>query len=108
RGEDIDARDLVRLADTVESLVKPFRMPLDEAGAKHGTMPYFELAEPITLVCSLAFVSAMYTQVKRAPVATFEHCLQGMEAAKADPDGWFLHPLIPPWEGGKRFAHEWR
>jgi hypothetical protein len=108
RGADIDARDLVRLTDTVESLVKPFRMPLDEASAKRGPMPYFELAEPITLVCSLAFVSAMHMYVRNSPIASFEQCLTGLEAAKADTSGWFLHPIIPPWDGGRDFARDWR
>jgi len=108
-GTATDLSDVVCVVDTVESLFKPFRMPLTTE--EKGGQTTIELAEPVTMMCSLVFLWSLYqfslTERLRS-TSNVEHALEGLARTKASLEPWFLFQPIPKWQAAHDFISTWR
>lgn len=96
----VDLLDTIRLADTVESLLKPVALVPDQLVST--------LTDPVSFVCSTAFLWAqrgfsLYQQ-RQGPIQPRELHL---EAVKASRTAWFINKPVPRWEGAEAFINGW-
>ncbi len=94
-----DSDEIVRIADTIESLFKPFRWV--DGGV--------ELTESTALVCALAFQwsLARFAQEQRGQW-NLARALASLDEARASGRNiWFLHQAIPTWGGASAFVEGW-
>ena len=101
-GEDVDGVCVVRLLDTIESLFKPFRLPLEVSANQPADL---EIAEPVTLACALALLWAAGRYSSRGVAAAW---LPAARAASRTRGAWLLPTATPQWSNAARFLTEWQ
>lgn len=99
----VDRLDIIRLADTVESLLKPFVLL--------PTCPHqweITLTDPVSFVCATAFLWAQrrfsLDQKQQRAIRPLELSL---EAVKASHTAWFIKNPVPPSEEAEAFFKSW-
>ncbi|HYO65951.1 MAG TPA: hypothetical protein VEU33_07710 [Archangium sp.] len=100
RGDpSVDLHDTIRLVDTVESLLKPYR--LSDEGA-------LELTQPLSFICSMAFLWALhrYSMGLKAP-PSLAHCARTFHRARKSPGYWLVDKAVPRWAEADRFIASW-
>jgi len=99
-GSRVDLGDTIRLVDTVESLLKPFRI-LDSASR-------YALAGPRSFTCAMALMWALYRySASREGRPSLQHCLESLREGQRESGGWWLARPVPRWEEAERFIADW-
>lgn len=104
-GAAVDPRDVVRLVDTVESLLKPFTF--DCAGEPSETL--IRLADPISLACSAAFAWSLHDYAVRhaADNGGQPEWFDLFTGAKDDPRAWCVREDLPKSQDGPQLLRDW-
>jgi hypothetical protein len=93
---------LIRLVDSVESLLKPFRP------AAEGERIPVE-ADPASFCCYAAFARASYLFSRRIGRRTHPlgRCLDAVAEAELQPDAWLLPEAVEKWAEAGQFLARW-
>ncbi|WP_437487590.1 hypothetical protein WME75_07145 [Sorangium sp. So ce1014] len=99
-GSPVDLKDVIRLVDTIESLLKPFRATESAR---------FERADAISFICSMAFMWAFhwYSLAPTDP-PTFSGCQNELRKASQGRGHWLVDRAVPRWEAADSFLRGWR
>ncbi|MEO7329183.1 MAG: hypothetical protein ABI193_11435 [Minicystis sp.] len=109
-GKAVHFPDLVNVADTIESLFKPFCMPQRPETAAENPAVDVELSEIVTLCAASAFIWAVHRFSKREWVkkrTSVTDCLKDLLDAKTEAGSWYMHAPVTPWAGGPKFLGDW-
>ncbi len=93
-NEAPDFNEVIKLVDTVESLLKPFRITLNTDGT-----PVLNWSDPISLYCSLLFMWYL-KQKKEEPI----NPIQLHVRKKSD---WYVTTPVPRWQKADEFIKNW-
>jgi hypothetical protein len=98
-----DPLTVVRYVDTVECLLKPFQLPMGTDGEVK-----IELGDPISLICSAAFMRALglYSslgRVRQRKNGTAPKWDLPVPSARS----WYLPRPIPAWSKAREFVESW-
>jgi hypothetical protein len=95
----IDLQDIIRLVDTVESLLKPFRA---------SSFARLERSDANSFICAMAFMWALYRYSREHPVPpTFDTCLRQLRQAWRGGDVWLVDRTVPRWQEADEFIRGW-
>jgi hypothetical protein len=95
----VDLHDVIIMVDTVESLLKPYRVAEDGA---------LEIAEPVAFTCSMAFLWSLYRYAKRPKAPGSLGCFaRALRQAKKGRKYWLVNKAVPRWEEADRFIASW-
>jgi hypothetical protein len=110
QGEPVHFPDLVNTADTIESLFKPFAMPVRNGDPTDQPPAIVELPDIVTFCASVAFIQALYRFSRSEWIharSTVADCLRHLVEAKSRPGSWYMHKPVTPWPSGPEFLKGW-
>jgi hypothetical protein len=109
-GRSVSFPDLVNVADTIESLFKPFQMPIRNNGTADDPNSDIELSEIVTLCASVVFIWAAHrfslTELAENKT-TAADCLARLSEAKSAAGSWYMHTPVTSWPPGPDFLGSW-
>lgn len=96
-----DSTDIIRLADTMESLLKPFQIIETEKGLQ--IVP----SDILSFCSSVLCLWSLYQFRLNGPSCDDGLTFQSIENAKKKPS-WFVKHPVPKWAGADQFLRSWR
>lgn len=105
----LELLDIIRLADSIESLLKPFVVLPPSIEAK-VSVPTEVFSDPSSFVCSTVLLWAAYQyslQVKCTNPST-QAILAPLLRAKQDDTSWFIRNPIIRWSNADAFISKWK
>lgn len=96
-----DFGDTIRLADTLESLLKPFTYFATNSGIISN------ISDPISFVCSIAFLRELSQFSREQNSSTPEELVRGIALAKADRNTWLVREPVKRWDKADEFIKSW-
>lgn len=110
QGKPVHFPDVINVADTVESLFKPFCMPLRSDETVDDPGSNIELSEIVTFCASVAFIWAVHRFSETEWIenkTTVVDSLKDLLDAKTQAGSWYMHIPVTPWPEGPKFLGGW-
>jgi hypothetical protein len=106
KGDSVDLLDIMRLVDTVESLLKPFTI----ISAYDSNDILARLTDPISFACSTAFLWSLYqyglkqSQMIVRPTVDW---IDEFSIGKSAPNAWCVRADLPKSTNGPQLLRDW-